>query len=186
MEGRILMASIAIKEVRSGYFPSRIPRHEKQPMKAVASFPTTVVLDFVEPTPLSVQQMMLALREGGMPISAIADAMAVERKTIYAWMDGGEARKEHLQRAGLIHSLLTATPDVDVRSLYRFWNTPVSGEKTLRDLMTADTINEPVVRPALKALLPAARRARNLEEKMARKGAGNPVLDELPEVGERV
>jgi hypothetical protein len=142
-------------------------------------------MTFSKPAALMTQEMMVSLREGGLPVSAIADAMSVERKTVYAWLDGGEARKDHAQRAAVVHSLLTGLPDIDARTLYRFWNTPVSGTQTLGDLMRADPIDEQLVRTTLQDLLPVARRARDSERKIARKGPGNPVLDALPEAGER-
>jgi hypothetical protein len=47
-------------------------------------------------------------------------------------------RSANTQRAGQLHRLFTRVAGVDVRSLYQFWNTPVDGKKTLRDLMVAD------------------------------------------------
>jgi hypothetical protein len=134
-------------------------------------------------SPATAQEMIANLRQGGMPVSAIAEAMGVERKTIYAWLSGGEVQKRNLQRADKVHALLTGVSCVDVRNVYRFWNTKVDGNKTLRDLITSDSIDEVAVRSTLDNLRPVALRAMASEKKMSRQGPGNAVLDEIPEVG---
>jgi hypothetical protein len=109
--------------------------------------------------------------------------MRVQRKSIYSWLSGGEMRSANTQRAAQLHRLFTRVAGVDVRSLYRFWNTPVDGKKTLRDLMVADNIDERAAASALDKLQPAALRALVTEQKMARKGTGNPAVDDLREAG---
>jgi hypothetical protein len=130
--------------------------------------------------------MIASLRKGGLPISAMAEAMRVERKSIYSWLSGGEMRSANTQRAAQLHRLFTGVAGVDVRGLYRFWNTPVDGKKTLRELMVADSINETAAAAALNKLQPAALRAMETERKMARQGTGNPAIDDLPEAGANV
>jgi hypothetical protein len=128
--------------------------------------------------------MIASLRKGGLPITAIAEAMRVERKSIYSWLNGGDMRSANTQRAAQLHRLfIGAVAGVDARNLYRFWNTPVAGQKTLRDLIVADNINEAATAAALNKLRPAALRAMDTERKMARHGTGNPAIDELPEAG---
>jgi hypothetical protein len=131
---------------------------------------------------MTVQEMVAALRDGAMAISAIAEAMRVERKTVYSWLNGNEVRGANAQRAALVHSLMTGVPDVDVRNVYRFWNTPVDGERTLREVLSAEVIDERAARSAIGGLRPAALRAMESERRMSRQGPGNPILDELPEV----
>lgn len=134
-------------------------------------------------SPATAQEMIADLRKGGMPVSAIADAINVERKTIYTWLSGSYVRKDNLQRVAQVHTLLAGVSGVDARGLYRFWNTMVDGNKTLRDLMTAHSIDELAVRSALDNLRPAALRAMASERKMSRQGPTNAVLDEIPEAG---
>ena len=148
------------------------------------------ITSFASPTeylrmvsPATAQEIIAALRKGGMPVSAIAEAMRVERKTIYAWLSGGEVRKPNLQRADQVHALLTRVSGVEVRGVYRFWNTKMDSNKTLRDLMTSENIDELAVRSALDNLRPAALRAMAVERKMSRQGPTNTVLDEIPEAG---
>jgi len=132
-------------------------------------------------SPATAQEMIADLRKGGIPVSAIAEAMGVERKTIYAWLSGGPVRPANIQRATQVHALLTGVSGVDVRGVYRFWNTSLVGSKTLRNLMTADNIDVSAVRSALDDLRPAALRAMASERKMSRQGPTNAVLDEIPE-----
>lgn len=148
----------------------------------IAGFATSM-LEYPAPKALNIQQIVSELRAGGMPVAAIADAMKVERKTIYSWLSGGDARLPHAERAVLIHSLLTSIPGMSVRNIYRFWNTPVAEGNTLRSLVSSPTINRQLVASILTRLRPAAKKARDAERKMSRIGIGNPILDELPEAG---
>jgi hypothetical protein len=146
----------------------------------IASFlPKNELLSMV--SPITAQEMIANLRKGGMPVSAIADAMRVERKTIYSWLSGGDVRNANLQRTAQVHTLLTGVSGVDVRGFYRFWNTKLDGDKTLRDLMTADNIDELAAQSALNKLRPAALRAKANERKLSQQGPTNAVLDEIPE-----
>jgi hypothetical protein len=130
--------------------------------------------------------MITNLRQGGLPISAMADAMRVERKTIYSWLNGSDIRSANNNRVSKIHALLCGVEDVDLRSLYRFWNADLDDKNTLRSLMTAENIDSSAVRAALNKLRPAALRAMQNDQKMSRQGNANPVLDDISEAGENV
>jgi hypothetical protein len=134
-------------------------------------------------TVLTAQEMIAGLRANGLPISAIAEAMRVERKSIYSWLNGGDMRSANIQRAGQLHTLFNSVASVDARDLYRFWNTPTDGKATLRELMIAETIDEAATAGALNKLRPAALRAMENERKMAQQGTSNPSLDDIPEAG---
>jgi hypothetical protein len=129
---------------------------------------------------LTPRQIVLALRDGGMPVSAIAEAMRVERKTIYSWLSGGEVRGANAERAALVYRLLTAMPDIDLLIVYRFWNTPVEG-RTLRGLMCAEKLDEDLATVILERLRLPAQKISSPVRRMARKAGGNPVLDEIAE-----
>ena len=131
---------------------------------------------------LTVQQLITELRDGGMPVSAIAEANNVERRTIYAWMEGKDVRGANSQRAVFVHSLMTGVAGVDVRGVYRFWNTPIGGQ-VLRDLLSQPIIDQALVKSTLEALGPAALKLASSTVKMASKNAGNPVLDDVPQAG---
>lgn len=136
-------------------------------------------------SPATAQEMVTALRKGGMPVSAIADAMRVERKSVYAWLEGGVVRPANAQRIAQVHSLLTGVSGVDARGLYRFWNSALERGNTLRELMNAEIIDEPKVKLLLDRVSPAAQRLSTSEKKMRRTGTANAFLDEIPEVGTR-
>jgi len=139
----------------------------------------------IHPRPaLTAQQMVAALRDGGLPISAIAEAARVERKTIYSWINGSaEVRGPNMHRLAQIHALMTGDADVEPRQIYRFWNSPVASQRTLRELITAENVDELVMRRALEGIRSAARSAATSERHMHVPGAGNPIEDEIPEVG---
>lgn len=130
---------------------------------------------------LTAQQMVTALRDGGMPMSAIAEAARVERKTVYSWLQGSGVRGDNTQRLEAIHALMTGVDGVDVRNLYRFWYSKVDGERTLRDVMASDEVSSPAVREIVQGLRTAALKAMETERKMSRPGKGNPFHDAVPE-----
>jgi hypothetical protein len=135
-------------------------------------------------SPVSAQEMIAGLRKGGLPISAIAEAMRVETKSVYLWLNGGDMRSANTQRTAQLYRLFAGTVvGVDARTLYRFWNTPVVGQKTLRELTVADNIDEVTTAAALNKLRPAALRAMETERRMTRQGTGNAAIDDLPEAG---
>lgn len=135
--------------------------------------------------PSTAQEMVANLRKGGMPVSAIADALRVERKSVYAWLEGGLVRPANAQRIALVHSLLTEVPGVSPRGLYRLWNTPIEGGKTLRELITTENIHEPEVKMLIERIRPTAQRLSLSEDRMRREGTTNVFLDEIPDVGTR-
>lgn len=183
----IALALAMTNIIPSAYRPD-IEQSQTPHLEAIASFaPRAKTGLFRAVSPVTAQEMIASLRKGGLPISAMAEAMRVERKSIYSWLNGGDMRSANTQRAAQLHRLFTgAVVGVDARTLYRFWNTPVDGQKTLRELMVADSINETAAAAALNKLQPAALRAMETERKMARQGTGNPAIDDLPEAGANV
>jgi hypothetical protein len=163
------------QELRSSHTPHIEPVASFIPKAKVGS-------DKAKPV-IAAQEMIAGLRASGLPISAMAEAMRVERKSIYSWLNGGDMRSSNTQRATQLHALLNGVAGVDARGLYRFWNTPVDGKPTLRELMIAETIDELATVSALKKLRTAALRATANERKMAQRGTSNPALDEIPEAG---
>lgn len=183
----VLALTLAATTIIPSMYWQDIEQSPTPHIEAIASFTPRAKTGLLRSTSLvSAQEMIASLRKGGLPISAMAEAMRVERKSIYSWLSGGEMRSANTQRAAQLHRLFTGVAGVDVRGLYRFWNTPVAGKKTLRDLMVADSINETAAAAALNTLRPAALRAMETERKMSRQGTGNPAIDEIPEAGANV
>jgi len=181
----VFMLTLAATTIIPSTYWQDIEQSPTPRIEAIASFaPRAKTGQFRATSPVSAQEMIASLRKGGLPISVIAEAMRVERKSIYSWLNGGEMRGTNTQRAARLHRLFTgAVAGVNVRTLYRFWNTPVDGQKTLRDLIVADNINEVAAASTLNKLRPAALRAMEIERKMTRQGTGNPAIDDLPEAG---
>jgi hypothetical protein len=147
--------------------------------------PTTTFLVFsVSPT-LTVTEMVAALRDGGLPISAIAEMARVERKTVYSWLDGAEVREENTFRVSELHRMLNHDKLADFRSLYRLWARPLEGDATLRSLLSAESLDETTIRQALNRLWPIARKHAGNTRHLASSGtmSDNPLLSEIPDAG---
>ena len=178
---RVALAATTI--IPSTYW-SDIEQSPTLRFEPIASFAPRARHGSLQTTSLvTAQEMIASLRNAGLPVSAIADTMRVERKSIYSWLNGGEMRSGKTHRAAKLYRLLTGVAGVDARSLYRFWNTPVDRGRTLRDMLVAESVDETVVASTLNKLRPAAIRARETEQKMSRPGKGNPAIDEIPEAG---
>jgi hypothetical protein len=84
--------------------------------------PTATYVSLASPKPevavVDVQEMVRSLRDGGMPVAAIAEMARVERKTVYAWLEGGNAHPERESRLAEIHGLLTRA-GMDLHALWR-------------------------------------------------------------------
>lgn len=147
--------------------------------------PTATYVSLASPKPevavVDVQEMVRSLRNGGMPVAAIAEMARVERKTVYAWLEGGNAHPERESRLAEVHGLLTHA-GMDLHALWRVSARALSSGATLRQLLGAELLNVASVWAALDELRPAVeRQARREASRMPPKpGASNPVLDEVP------
>jgi hypothetical protein len=81
---------------------------------------------------LTVQDMVMSLRDNGLPISAIAEIAKVERK-IYSWLDGTDVRETNAARVETLFRLLDAAV-IDYRSLHRVWNRNLSHGASVKEL----------------------------------------------------
>lgn len=108
---------------------------------------------------LTVSEMIGSLRDAGLPISAIAEATRVERKTVYSWLDGGDARPNHVSRVAQVHGALPSASNRNLGDLYRMWSTPLASGVTLKSLLAAETLDMPTIRRAVDALYPKAEAA---------------------------
>ena len=107
---------------------------------------------------LTIPQMVKELKEAGIPVSAIAEAARVERKTIYNWLDGAaDARPLKAERLHAIYHALFPAGYRDLSDLYRLWATPLDGA-TLRTLLAAEKLEAERIRKLVVALAPVARR----------------------------
>jgi hypothetical protein len=117
--------------------------------------------------PLSATQMIEALKALGMPISAIAETVRVERKTVYAWLNGVAARSEKMTRIETLYRLLSAEEPGSLKWFYQYWDRTLADGLTLREALRSEQIDPERVRTALEALRPAVSRAMEAERKRA-------------------
>lgn len=135
--------------------------------------------DTVISTP-SVSEMVGALRDRGMPIAGIAELARVERKSVYAWLDGAEVRPVNEARMTALHANL-ASWGGDLRELRRVWNRPLASGASLHDLLVAEALDGAAIQAAMTELRPAVdRRARQEAlRSVAGRNGRNPILDEI-------
>ena len=120
--------------------------------------------------PLSATEMARGLREAGLPVSGLAEIMGVERKTVYAWLDGSDARNAKLGRLETLHDLLGGEQPGALKLFHRHWDRPLERSATLHELLTAEAIDVVRVRAALDALRPSITRALEREHKQEAEG----------------
>ncbi len=119
-------------------------------------------------SPLSSQEIVAWLREERIPIAVIAEIAGVERKSVYAWLNGGAVKVHNQERLAKIYSLLNENKLTSLRHLYRFWSRSVIGEQSLASMLQEKVLDELSIRTALSQLWPLAKK----EE--AREGSSTP------------
>jgi hypothetical protein len=107
---------------------------------------------------LSSQEMVVWLRDEGIPISVIAEIAKVERKSVYAWLSGEAVKAHHQIRLERIYCLLNENKLTTLRQLYRFWSRDVIGEQSLASLLQEKVLDEASIRSALSHLWPLAKK----------------------------
>jgi hypothetical protein len=135
---------------------------------------------------LPAKGMVALLRDGGIPVACLADILKVERKTVYAWLDGSDPRDANASRIETLYGLL-GNGRVDLRSLHRVWNRRLEHGYTVRDLLAADDISVRAVEDALQMLGPSLEwhSARDERKDTPRDGWNIPLLAEMPTAGSR-
>ncbi|MBV1702579.1 MAG: hypothetical protein KGQ46_12240 [Hyphomicrobiales bacterium] len=135
------------------------------------------------PAHLSVQKMIEHLRDGGLPITAIAAIAQVERKTVYTWLDGSAARDHNASRVQTLFKILDRD-NINLRSLYRVWNRKLEHGHSISEVLCADPLSELTIENALRELEPAIVRhtERDAARSVPHEGARNQIIDETPEI----
>lgn len=153
---------------------------DKPKLTASKSVPK-MVADEVGMATYTPQEMLLDFRDNGIPISAIATMIGVERKTIYSWIDGSPLKLANEDRIVTIHQLLNHNRRASYKSLYRYMNKQVDGI-TLAEVLNSTPLDGARAREILSKLWPMAERIENsLALNNKKSGTANPVLDELTE-----
>lgn len=135
----------------------------------------------VAPVALDVADIVRSFRDGGMPVAALAEIARVERKSVYAWLDGGEVRPANELRVRTLHTLLAGTGP-DYKALWRVWSRPLASGTSLRALLSSEMLDLGAITSALVELRPAMERhaARDAVRRPADGSAPNPVLSDVP------
>lgn len=107
---------------------------------------------------LSSQEIVVWLREEGIPIAVIAEVAGVERKSVYAWLSGGAVKAHNQERLEKVYSLLNENKITSLRHLYRFWSRHIIGEQSLASMLQAKVLDEISIRNALSQLWPLAKK----------------------------
>lgn len=163
-------------------FQRNAPRRFADQFIPGASFLLVRVPDHPAPTTvLAVKEMVARLRDNGLPIAAIAEIAKVERKTVYAWLDGSDVRGANATRVETLFRLLNAAT-TDFRALHRCWNRKLQSGLTIKQLLCVDDLSEMAISDALSELSPAIRRhaARDVLTGPRLSVSKNPAIDEMP------
>ena len=131
---------------------------------------------------MSSYDMLSEFKEDGFPISAIASMIGVERKTVYAWLNGTAMKPSNEERVDEIYKLLTQNKVASFKNLYRYLNRNINGQ-TLNEALTHAPINHGEVRDILTELWPLSEKIeRSLSSNSQTLDKENPVIRELTEL----
>jgi hypothetical protein len=134
--------------------------------------------------PITGQEIAQWFRKGGLPIAVIAQIVRVERKSVYAWMDGGHIRPQNQKRIEQLYALLSGYGQEDLISLYRFWKRQLSSGQSLGDLLIEENLNVRAIQKALSELRPLVKKAKQMantnHDRDLKKN--NLFLEEIPEI----
>ncbi len=127
---------------------------------------------------LSTSQIVKWMRDEGIPISTIADIMHVERKSIYAWLNGSACHDHNRERLEQVHSLLSENKIASLRNLYRFWSRKVLNNKSLAMFFHETPLDKHSIRMVLKELWPLAKKEQQKETRLNKHTTiiNNPIL----------
>jgi len=107
---------------------------------------------------LSSQEIVVQLREDGIPIAVIAEVAGVERKSVYAWLSGGAVKTHNQERLEKVYSLLNENKLTSLRHLYRFWSRSTIRDRSLASMFQDKVLDENSIRNALIKLWPLAKK----------------------------
>lgn len=105
---------------------------------------------------LSANEIVAWLKNEGLPIALIAEITFVERKSVYAWLNGGAIRPHNQHRLEKIYALLSENKIVDLRNLYRFWSRVIPNQRSLSLLFQDKDLEEKSIKLVLSHLWPLA------------------------------
>jgi hypothetical protein len=112
---------------------------------------------------LSSNEIVKWLKNEGLPIALIAEITFVERKSVYAWLNGGAIRPHNQERLEKIYTLLNENKIADLRNLYRFWSRVIPNQRPLSLLFQDKDLEEKSIKLVLSHLWPLAEKEQKRE-----------------------
>lgn len=112
---------------------------------------------------LSSNEIVAWLKNEGLPIALIAEITFVERKSVYAWLNGGAIRPHNQDRLEKIYALLSENKTADLRNLYRFWSRVIPNQRSLSLLFQDKDLEEKSIKLVLSHLWPLAEKEQKRE-----------------------
>jgi hypothetical protein len=132
----------------------------------------------------SLPDMVTAMRDSGFPAKAIAEIARVDRKTVYSWLDGeGPLCEQHQDRVRTLYGLLRKATDGHFRPIHRVWNAKWDDGVTLRDLLTAESLDAVAIQAKLTGMARSIERYTRMDLNPVPNppvSDGNPALEGLP------
>lgn len=107
---------------------------------------------------LSPNEIVMWLKNEGLPIALIAETTFVERKSVYAWLYGGAIRPYNQERLEKIFTLLNKNKTASLRNLYRFWSRIIPNQRSLSSLFQDKNLDEHAIHLVLSHLWPLAKK----------------------------
>lgn len=129
--------------------------------RTIESVKSTTILP--SQTILSPNEIVMWLKNEGMPIALIAETTFVERKSVYAWLDGGAIRPSNQERLEKIYNLLSKNKTASLRNLYRFWSRIIPNQRSLSSLFQDKNLDEQAINFVLSHLWLLAKKEQNRE-----------------------
>ena len=114
------------------------------------------------------QEIIECLQSDGLPIAVIAEMMQVQRKSVYAWLDGGQINPPNEERLLCIDRLLNYPKSFKLKQLYRMWNREIDGT-TLRTLFKDDQLDQERINQMIQKLEPVAQKYQDQENQRSTK-----------------
>ncbi len=88
----------------------------------------------------------------GLTRSQLAEALRVERPTLYQWLRGSQPRQGNLARLTTLRSIASDWDDVELGSASSAWSMRFPGESSLAELLTAEEIDFDAIRLFMRHL----------------------------------
>jgi hypothetical protein len=115
-----------------------------------------------ESSGLTPSQIVIFFKNDGLPISAIAEIVKVQQKTVSAWLKEGAIQLHNQTRLETLYHLLIEEKQASLLHLYVFWNHKLSNGRSLSSLLKEPELQTNVIKHALLEVWPRAQQYQQL------------------------